>query len=150
MIPPRFDYVRPRSVDEAEATLSEQDDSAEVKVLAGRQSLLPVLRLGYPTMLVDRGRAAGFAALVRRGNQVISEARIGLTNMGTTPTEPTPRRPRSSGRRPPSGRPPALAANGTTPPTDLGGRADCREHLARVLAKRAVLAAANRTTTRTR
>jgi aerobic carbon-monoxide dehydrogenase medium subunit len=40
----------------------------------------------------------------------------------------------------------ALAANGTTPPTDLSCHADCREHLARVLAKRAVLTAATRTT----
>ncbi len=34
------------------------------------------------------------------------------------------------------------AADGTTPPSDLSGQSDYREHLARVLTKRAVLAAA--------
>ncbi len=289
MIPPRFDYVRPRSVDDAVAALSEQDDPADVKVLAGGQSLLPVLRLrlGYPTMLVDLGRAAGFrgiraegdtlvigamtthyqvitsklvrgrcgllaeatstvadpavrhrgtlggslshadpagdlpavaaacdatmvlagptgrrtvpaaeffvdylttamapdevlvevrwpmlgpdwgyryekfnrvaqawaivgvAALVRRGNGVIAEARIGLTNMGTTPMRADAAEAAMIGAAATEdaiGSATALAANGTTPPTDLGGRADYREHLARVLAKRAVLAAATGTT----
>jgi carbon-monoxide dehydrogenase medium subunit len=34
------------------------------------------------------------------------------------------------------------AAEGTSPPSDLNGRADYREHLARVLTRRAVAAAA--------
>jgi aerobic carbon-monoxide dehydrogenase medium subunit len=36
------------------------------------------------------------------------------------------------------------AAEGTSPPSDLSAQADYREHLARVLTKRAVLAAASR------
>jgi carbon-monoxide dehydrogenase medium subunit len=293
VIPPRFDYVRPRSVDEAVAALSGQDDTAEVKVLAGGQSLLPVLRLrlGYPTLLVDLGRAAGFrgirvdgdalvigamtthyevltstlvrqhcgllaeatatvadpavrhrgtfggslshadpagdlpavatacdatmvvagpggrrtvpaaeffldylhtaiepdevlvevrlpmfgpdwgyryekfnrvaqawaivavAALVRRDGDGIAEARIGLTNMGTTPLRARTAEAALAGATPTEdaiGPATALAADGTTPPSDLGGRADYREHLARVLAGRAVLAAAARATTGTR
>jgi carbon-monoxide dehydrogenase medium subunit len=36
----------------------------------------------------------------------------------------------------------ALAAEGTSPASDLSGQADCRRHLARVLAQTAVMAAA--------
>lgn len=51
-----FAYVRPRSVDEALALLAEHGDAA--KVLAGGQSLLPLmaLRLGRPDVVVDIGR----------------------------------------------------------------------------------------------
>jgi carbon-monoxide dehydrogenase medium subunit len=52
---PRFTYHRPETVDEALAILSEHDDA---KVLAGGQSLIPLmaLRLGQPAHLVDIGR----------------------------------------------------------------------------------------------
>ena len=36
----------------------------------------------------------------------------------------------------------ALAADGTSPPSDLSGQADYRQHLARVLTRSAVLTAA--------
>ena len=51
-----FAYARPDSVDEALALLAEHGDSA--KVLAGGQSLLPLmaLRLGRPDIVVDIGR----------------------------------------------------------------------------------------------
>ena len=288
MIPPLFDYVRPRSVEEAVAALGEHGGDGDAKVLAGGQSLLPVLRLrlGYPTVLVDLGRAVGFhgvreeadalvigamtthyevmtsklvrahcgllaeatstvadpavrhrgtfggslshadpagdlptvarafdatmvvagpgglrtvpaaeffldhmttalepgdvlvevqlpklgsgwgyryekfnrvaqswaivgvAALVRRSNGVIAEARIGLTNMGSTPMRATGTEDALAGRAPADdavASAAALAAEGTAPPSDLNGRADYREHLARVLTRRAVLAAAART-----
>lgn len=56
MIPPTFDYVRVSTVDEAVATLVERGEDA--KVLAGGQSLMPLLRLrlAYPSVLVDVGR----------------------------------------------------------------------------------------------
>jgi carbon-monoxide dehydrogenase medium subunit len=56
VIPPQFDYVRPTTVDEAVAALAEHGDAA--KVLAGGQSLVPLLRLrlSYPEMVVDVGR----------------------------------------------------------------------------------------------
>ena len=56
MIPAEFDYVRAASVDEAVGALREHGDDA--KVLAGGQSLIPLLRLrlAYPEVLVDVGR----------------------------------------------------------------------------------------------
>lgn len=56
MIPAPFDYVAPSTVDEAVAALAEAGEDA--KVIAGGQSLMPVLRLrmAAPTVLVDLGR----------------------------------------------------------------------------------------------
>ena len=55
MIPAKFEYVRPSSVDEAVRALASGGDDA--KVIAGGQSLLPLLRLrlAYPELLVDLG-----------------------------------------------------------------------------------------------
>ena len=59
MKPPRFDYLAPRSLDEALGILAEHGD--EAKVLAGGQSLVPLLnfRLVRPTYLVDLNEIAG-------------------------------------------------------------------------------------------
>lgn len=59
MKPAPFTYHRPASVDEALALLAEHGD--EAKILAGGQSLLPVmgLRLAAPAHLVDIGRLPG-------------------------------------------------------------------------------------------
>ena len=58
MIPAKFDYVRPSSVDEAVRALASGGDDA--KAIAGGQSLLPLLRLrlSYPERLVDLGGLA--------------------------------------------------------------------------------------------
>ena len=55
MIPAKFDYVRPSSVGDAVRALAEGGEDA--KVIAGGQSLLPLLRLrlAYPELLVDVG-----------------------------------------------------------------------------------------------
>jgi carbon-monoxide dehydrogenase medium subunit len=85
------------------------------------------------------------AALVRRANGTIAEARVGLTNMGSTPLRASAVEQALAGA---DATPEAVggaaqhAAEGTSPPSDLSGKADYREHLARVLTKRAVLAAA--------
>ncbi len=58
MKPPEFEYLRPRSVAEAVAALAASN--GEGKVLAGGQSLVPLLnfRLVAPALLVDLNRVA--------------------------------------------------------------------------------------------
>jgi carbon-monoxide dehydrogenase medium subunit len=85
------------------------------------------------------------AALVRREENVIAEARVGLTNMGPTPL-------RASGVEAALVGVPATreavaaaaehAAEGTSPSSDLNAQADYRQHLATVLTRRAVTVAA--------
>ena len=71
MIPAQFDYVRADSVDEAVAALAEHGDDA--KVLAGGQSLIPLLRLrlAYPEVVVDVGRVAGDARVREDGDHLV-------------------------------------------------------------------------------
>lgn len=59
MYPPPFEYSAPTSVEEASALLGEAGD--EARVLAGGQSLLPMmkLRLAMPAHLVDINRIPG-------------------------------------------------------------------------------------------
>jgi carbon-monoxide dehydrogenase medium subunit len=86
----------------------------------------------------------GVAALVHRSDGSITEARIGLTNMGSTPLRARAAESALAGADAEAGAIGAAAqhaAEGTNPPSDLSGQADYREHLARVLTKRAVLAA---------
>ena len=87
----------------------------------------------------------GVAALVRRANGSVAEARIGLTNMGTTPLRATAAETATAGG--PASREALRAAagradEGTNPPADLHGAPDYRRHLARVLTGRALAAAA--------
>ena len=58
MIPAAFDYVRPTTVDEALQAVAQGGE--DVKILAGGQSLIPVmrLRLAAPETVVDLGRVA--------------------------------------------------------------------------------------------
>jgi carbon-monoxide dehydrogenase medium subunit len=87
----------------------------------------------------------GVAALVHRDNGSITEARVGLTNMGSTPLRASAVEQALAGADASAdgiGAAAEHAAEGTSAPSDLSGQADYREHLARVLTKRAVLAAA--------
>jgi carbon-monoxide dehydrogenase medium subunit len=70
MIPASFDYIRPSSLDEAARALGDAGD--EAKVLAGGQSLLPLLRLrlAYPTVLVDIGRLPELRGIRDEGGHV--------------------------------------------------------------------------------
>jgi carbon-monoxide dehydrogenase medium subunit len=85
------------------------------------------------------------AAAVRRENGHIAEARIGLTNMGPTPLRASATEAALDGA---AASPDAVAAaarsaaEGTSPSSDLNAQADYREHLAQVLTRRAVTAAA--------
>lgn len=71
MIPASFDYVAPTTVDEAVRTLSEAGEDA--KLIAGGQSLLPVLRLrmAAPTTLIDLGRIAELRGVRDDGDAVV-------------------------------------------------------------------------------
>jgi carbon-monoxide dehydrogenase medium subunit len=240
MIPAKFDYVRPGSLAEAVSALA--DGGEDAKVIAGGQSLLPLLRLrlAYPELLVDVGgldelrgvtdagtlggalvhadaagdlpavalaldatliaqgpggereiaaadffvdyltsslepdeiltavripklgagwgfryekfhrtaqswATVGVAALVRRSNGSVAEARIGLTNMGTVPIRATATERAVGGAEATRDALRAAAAHadeGANPPADLHGAPDYRRHLARVLTGRALAAAA--------
>jgi aerobic carbon-monoxide dehydrogenase medium subunit len=87
----------------------------------------------------------GVAAAVRTQDDAIAEARIGLTNMGTTPIRARAAEQALVGV---AVEPDAVAsaltsiADGTAPPTDVNGDPEYRRHLATILGRRAVLAAA--------
>ena len=82
----------------------------------------------------------GVAAVVERSNGSIGSARIGLTNMGSTPLRATAGRERAlrRGHRPRWPRRRAAADEGTSPASDIAASAEYRRHLARVLTRRAV------------
>ncbi|GAA4530584.1 FAD binding domain-containing protein [Amycolatopsis samaneae] len=71
MIPAPFDYVAPSTVDEAISALSEAGEDA--KVLAGGQSLLPVLRmrLAAPSTVVDLGKIAELRGVREDGDTLV-------------------------------------------------------------------------------
>jgi len=86
----------------------------------------------------------GVAALVRRSNGQVAEARIGLTNMGPVPMRATAAEAAAAGAdasREALRSAATHADEGTEPPGDLHGAPDYRRHLARVLTSRALAAA---------
>jgi len=87
----------------------------------------------------------GVAALARRSNGQVAEARVGLTNMGPVPVRATAVEAAAAGADATAealAAAAASAADGTNPPADLHGQPDYRSHLARVLTGRALAAAA--------
>jgi aerobic carbon-monoxide dehydrogenase medium subunit len=87
----------------------------------------------------------GVAALARRADGHVAEARIGLTNMGTTPVRARAAEAAAAGAEASRQALAAAGANadeGTNPPNDLRAAADYRRHLARVLTGRALAGAA--------
>jgi carbon-monoxide dehydrogenase medium subunit len=87
----------------------------------------------------------GVAALARRANGQVAEARIGLTNMGSVPLRASAAEAAMAGADASAAAVSAAAATadeGTQPPADLHGASDYRRHLARVLTGRALTAAA--------
>lgn len=67
MIPPAFEYLRPKSVPEAVALLQQHGDNA--KILSGGQSLIPMmkLRLARPSHLIDINRIPGLSYIREEG-----------------------------------------------------------------------------------
>jgi carbon-monoxide dehydrogenase medium subunit len=85
------------------------------------------------------------AAAIRVEGGSIAEARVGLTNMGTTPIRATGVEQALVGQPATADAVRAAAEHvteGTAAPSDADAAADYREHLAKVLTGRAVLAAA--------
>lgn len=58
MKPPRFDFVAPSTLAEAVDAISSADDPGEAKLMAGGQSLMPLLnlRLAQPRLVIDLNR----------------------------------------------------------------------------------------------
>lgn len=70
MIPPSFEYAAPRSIPEALSLLKRSGEDA--KILAGGQSLIPLmkLRLGSPGLLVDINRIPGLDYIREAGGRL--------------------------------------------------------------------------------
>jgi aerobic carbon-monoxide dehydrogenase medium subunit len=71
MIPAKFDYMAPTSVEDALSALAEHGD--EAKLMAGGQSLLPVLRmrLNAPEMVIDLGRIESLRGIREDGDALV-------------------------------------------------------------------------------
>jgi carbon-monoxide dehydrogenase medium subunit len=130
-------------VDYLETALAEDELLTSIRV--------PKLGDGWGTHYEKFHRVAqawsivGVAAAVRRDNGHIAEARVALTNMGSTHLRATATESALAGAeatdRAVHGAA-QLAAEGTRPSSDQNAQADYREELARVLTHRAVKAAA--------
>lgn len=85
MKPPPFAYVAPDDVEGVVAELVEGGD--EAKVLAGGQSLLPLLalRLAHPTVLVDVGRVGGLDSTRLEGDELVVGATATHAALGRDP-----------------------------------------------------------------
>jgi aerobic carbon-monoxide dehydrogenase medium subunit len=70
VLPARFDYVAPGSLEEAVAALGKHGDDA--KVLAGGQSLIPLLKLRFaaPALIVDINRVPGLSFIEESGDHL--------------------------------------------------------------------------------
>jgi aerobic carbon-monoxide dehydrogenase medium subunit len=85
MIPAKFDYVKPTSVEDAVRALAEGGEDA--KVIAGGQSLLPLLRLrlAYPELLVDVGGLSDLRGVRDEGDSLLIGA---LTTIDAATADP--------------------------------------------------------------
>jgi carbon-monoxide dehydrogenase medium subunit len=71
MIPAAFDYIAPRTLDEAMRALAAHGE--EAKLLAGGHSLLPLLklRLANPKLLIDLGRIRGLNGISQEKDKIV-------------------------------------------------------------------------------
>lgn len=85
MKPPNFQYARAADSHEAVALLSEHGN--EAKVLAGGQSLVPMLsfRLAQPTVLIDLNRASGLDYVREDNGHVVIGAMTRQRSLETDP-----------------------------------------------------------------
>ncbi|QCO97916.1 xanthine dehydrogenase family protein subunit M [Arthrobacter sp. 24S4-2] len=97
------------------------------------------------TRVAQQWSIVAVAAMVRVEGGTIAEARIGLTNMASTPVRATAVEQALAGApltRDAIAAASSHAAEGTDPASDLNGDAAYRRHLAEVLTRRAVVTAA--------
>jgi carbon-monoxide dehydrogenase medium subunit len=130
-------------VDYLTTALSEGELLVEVRVpkLAGTWGM----RYEKFNRVAQAWSIVAVAAAVRRENGHIAEARVGLTNMGSTPLRARATESALAGAEATAQAVAAAAqhaAEGTDPTSDLNAQADYRQHLAQVLTRRAVAAAA--------
>jgi aerobic carbon-monoxide dehydrogenase medium subunit len=71
VIPSKFDYVKPSSV--ADAVVALQQGGEDAKILAGGQSLIPVLRLrlATPSVLIDLGGIPELRGIREDGDRIV-------------------------------------------------------------------------------
>ena len=71
MYPPNFDYVKPTSVDEVLDLLAQHED--EAKIVAGGQSLIPMMKLRFvtPELLIDVNGLQDMGGIHENGDLVI-------------------------------------------------------------------------------
>jgi hypothetical protein len=108
--PPPFAYAAPATLEEAVGLLTEHAE-AEPRVLAGGQSLIPLMnfRLAKPGYLVDLRKIPGLSGIRREGDVLVIGAMTTLSELERSPEvavaaplQPGPRRPlrRLARRRP--------------------------------------------------
>src|SRR3546814_17659032 len=85
MIPAQFDYLAPATLEEALAALAEHGD--EAKIIAGGQSLLPVLRmrLNAPEWVIDLGRIESLRGVRDDGDALVVGAMPTHADVRTEP-----------------------------------------------------------------
>ena len=86
MKPPPFAYAAPDTVEEAVGLLTEHAD-AEPRVLAGGQSLIPLMnfRLAKPGYLVDLRNVAGLSGIRREGDVLVIGAMTRMAEVERSP-----------------------------------------------------------------
>lgn len=88
MIPSAFDYAAPTTVQEALSLLAAASSAGdEVKLLAGGQSLIPVmkLRMADPSLVIDLGRIPGLSGIADDGAHLTIGAMTPHHVMATDP-----------------------------------------------------------------
>jgi carbon-monoxide dehydrogenase medium subunit len=85
VIPAQFEYLAPASLEEALAALAEHGDDA--KILAGGQSLLPVLRmrLNAPAVVIDLGKITSLRGIREDGDAIVIGAMTEHSVVGSDP-----------------------------------------------------------------
>ncbi len=85
MIPAPFDYMAPASVEDVIAALTQFGD--EAKIIAGGQSLLPVLRLrlNAPEMIIDLGKIDALRGVRDDGDAIVIGAMTPHAVVGSDP-----------------------------------------------------------------